>query len=148
MESNLQNQMTMTFFSRSENEAFARNAVAAFALPLSPTVEEIGDIKTAVSEAVTNCIVHAYHSRGGEIKVACGYQGDVLTIEVSDQGAGIDDISLAMQPFYTTGAENERSGMGFTIMKTFTDGLSVRSEKGKGTTVTMQKKIGRLSDAE
>ncbi|MBQ1269625.1 MAG: anti-sigma F factor [Clostridia bacterium] len=143
----MQNQMTMTFFSRSENEAFARNAVAAFALPLSPTVEEIGDIKTAVSEAVTNCIVHAYPKSGGEITVFCGYVGDELTVEVSDRGSGIEDVSLAMQPFYTTGAETERSGMGFTIMKTFTDGLSVRSEKGKGTTVTMKKKIGR-SDAE
>ena len=142
------NQMKLTFLSRSENEAFARNTVAAFALPLSPTVEEIGDIKTAVSEAVTNCIVHAYREKKGEITLCCGYEKDLLTVEVTDYGRGIDDVSLAMQPFYTTGAENERSGMGFTIMKTFTDGLTVHSEAGKGTTVIMKKRIGRADDAD
>ena len=143
----IKNSYSMTLMSRSSNESFARATVAAFATQLDPTIEEISDIKTAVSEAVTNCIVHAYPKSGGEITVFCGYVGDELTVEVSDRGSGIEDVSLALQPFYTTGAENERSGMGFTIMKTFTDGLSVRSEKGKGTTVTMKKKIGR-SDAE
>ncbi len=144
------NYMKLEIAAKSVNEGFARSAVAAFALPLNPSIEELSDIKTAVSEAVTNCIVHAYAKEEGEnaVLVECetkedeeGFGGE-LHIKITDFGCGIEDVEQALVPFYTTLSDEERSGMGFTIMQTFTDGLSVVSEKGKGTTVTLIKRIG------
>ena len=135
------NYIAMEFLSRSVNEGFARTAVAAFAAQLDPTLEEIGDIKTAVSEAVTNAIVHAYPDELGKISVrAAVFEGNVLEITVRDWGCGIADVEKARQPLYTTGGE-ERSGMGFTIMDSSMDALIVRSKPQKGTVVTMKRKI-------
>ena len=135
------NYITLEFLSRSANEAFARGAVACFAAQLDPTLEELGDIKTAVSEAVTNAIVHAYPDRLGRIAVkARVLEENVLEITVRDWGRGIADVEQARQPLYTTGGE-ERSGMGFTIMESFMDRLTVRSSQGKGTRVTMRRRI-------
>ena len=143
------NEMQLKFLSRSENEVFARNVVAAFALPLNPTLSELSDVKTAVSEAVTNCIVHGYRNAEGWITVRCVIEGEKLHIEISDGGTGIEDLEKALTPFYTTLPEEEHSGMGFSIMQTFTTDFSVRSERGKGTTVTMCKDFGaRGSDAQ
>ena len=143
------NEMQLKFLSRSENEVFARNVVAAFALPLNPTLSELSDVKTAVSEAVTNCIVHGYRNAEGWITVRCVIEGEKLHIEISDGGTGIEDLEKALTPFYTTLPEEERSGMGFTIMQTFMTDFSVRSERGKGPTVTMCKDFGaRGSDAQ
>ena len=136
------NEMYLTFLSRSENEVFARNVVAAFALPLSPTLSELSDVKTAVSEAVTNCIVHGYRGTEGWIELTCRTEDGVLHIEIADSGRGIADIGRALTPFYTSLPEEERSGMGFTIMQTFMSDFSVASEAGKGTTVRMSKKMG------
>ena len=136
------NEMQLKFLSRSENEIFARNVVAAFALPLSPTLAELSDVKTAVSEAVTNCIVHGYRGEEGWITLICRTEGQSLHIEISDSGKGIADLEQALQPFYTSLPEEERSGMGFTIMQTFMSDFSVVSETGKGTTVRMSKKFG------
>ena len=139
----MENRMKITISALSENEAFARSAVAAFCIPLKPTVDEINEIKTAVSEAVTNAVVHAYRGGEGEITLTAGYDDSgVLHMEIIDQGKGIPSVEEAMQPFFTTGAEEERSGMGFTIMRTFTDGLEVFSTPGAGTVVRMQKRIG------
>lgn len=124
-----------------ENEAFARNALAAFVLPLSPTVEEINDLKTAVSEAVTNSVVHAYDN-DGEIEITALIEGNTLTATIQDFGKGIDNVEQAREPFFTTRAEDERSGMGFTIMETFMDKVSVRSNIGQGTTVVLKKSFG------
>ena len=136
-----ENYIQLDFPSRSSNEAFARTAAAAFAAQLDPTLEEIGDIKTAVSEAVTNCIVHAYPETVGKIRMRLRIlDEDVLEISVQDWGRGIEDIRQAREPLFTTGGE-ERSGMGFTIMESFMDKLRVRSTPGKGTTVTMLRKI-------
>lgn len=136
-----ENQMQITFPSKSVNEAFARAAVASFAAQLDPTLDELGDIKTAVSEAVTNCIVHAYPDRIGTIVIRCRIlDGNVLDLTVRDRGCGIEDIEQARRPMYTTGGL-ERSGMGFTIMESFMDKLKVRSTPGRGTTVTMEKRI-------
>lgn len=135
------NYISMEFLSRSVNEGFARAAVAAFAAQLDPTLEEIGDIKTAVSEAVTNAIVHAYPDELGKINVrAAIFEGNVLEITVRDWGCGIADVDKAREPLFTTGGE-ERSGMGFTIMESFMDSLTVRSRPQKGTVVTMKRKI-------
>lgn len=135
------NRFTMRFPSKSANEGFARSAAAAFASQLDPTLDEIGDIKTAVSEAVTNAIVHGYRDTIGDITMTLKlFEGGVLEIVVSDKGAGIPDIERAMTPLFTTGGA-ERSGMGFTIMDSFMDGLRVRSKEGKGTTVTMRKRL-------
>ena len=135
------NYITLEFLSRSANEGFARGAVACFAAQLDPTLEELGDIKTAVSEAVTNAIVHAYPDRLGRIAVkARVLEENVLEITVRDWGRGIADVEQARQPLYTTGGE-ERSGMGFTIMESFMDRLTVRSSQGKGTRVTMRRRI-------
>lgn len=135
------NQMSIKFQSRSNNEAFARQAVAAFAAQLDPTIEEINDIKTAVSEAVTNCIVHAYRDTLGCITVAAKlYDDGEIQIVVRDKGCGIADIQQARQPMFTTG-DAGRSGMGFTIMESFMDRLRVRSREGVGTQVTMTKRI-------
>ena len=144
---NRKNEMKLTFPSRSANEGFARAAVACFAAQLDPTLEELGDVKTAVSEAVTNCIVHAYPDRLGEVTVRCAIlEGDVLEIAVSDKGAGIPDIPKAMEPAFTTGGQ-ERSGMGFTIMQSFMDRVRVRSRVGKGTTVVMHKAVASRTGA-
>ena len=135
------NYIAMEFLSRSANEGFARTAVAAFAAQLDPTLEEIGDIKTAVSEAVTNAIVHAYPNELGKVSVRASiFDGNVLEIVVRDWGCGIENIEKAREPLYTTGGE-ERSGMGFTIMESFMDALIVRSKPQKGTVVTMKRRI-------
>ena len=136
------NEFRMTVDSRSVNEAFVRSAVAAFSAQLDPTIEEIADIKTAVSEAVTNCIVHAYAESVGKIYIYSAIFDDGrLKISIRDKGCGIEDIKKAREPLFTT-LGGERAGLGFAVMESFTDRLSVRSAKGKGTTVTMIKKIG------
>lgn len=135
------NSIKMDFPARSVNEGFARAAAAAFAVQMDPTLEELGDIKTAVSEAVTNAIVHAYPDSIGNVTLRLRIlEGNVLEILVRDKGCGIPDVKKAMEPMFSTGGE-ERSGMGFTIMDSFMDGLRVRSAPGKGTTVTMSKRI-------
>ncbi len=137
------NYVVMEFLSRSSNESFARMAAAGFATQLDPTLDELGDIKTAVSEAVTNAIVHAYPDRLGKIVLKMRIlEGQVLELSIRDWGCGISNVEQARQPLYTTGGE-ERSGMGFTIMESFTDWLRVKSEPEKGTTVTMRKRISR-----
>ncbi len=137
------NYIKLEFPSNSANESFARAAAAGFAAQLDPTLDELGDIKTAVSEAVTNCIVHAYPDSIGKITMRLRIvDGERLEITIRDKGRGIDDLEKAMQPMYTTGGE-ERSGMGFTIMASFMDKLNVKSSPGKGTAVTMQRTIRR-----
>ena len=137
------NYMILDFPSKSANEAFARSAVACFAAQLDPTLEELGDIRTAVSEAVTNCIVHAYPEKLGNINLSCRILKDeVLDIVVKDKGIGIPDIDQARRPSYTTGGA-DRSGMGFTIMESFMSDLEVTSAAGKGTTVHMRRRIQR-----
>ena len=154
----MKNYMKLEIAAIGKNESFARSTVAAFALPLNPSLSELSDIKTAVSEAVTNCIVHAYGKKGeaeeqtneNRILIECEIEdtrggedaGGVLHIGITDYGCGIEDVEQAMQPFYTTLSDDERSGMGFTIMQTFMTDFSVTSEKGKGTTVRMSKKFG------
>lgn len=129
------------------NESFARSVVASFATQCDPTIDVLNDIKTAVSEAVTNCIVHAYlNSEKGEILIEGYIYNDVLTLSICDYGLGIDNVEKAMEDFYTTKEGDERSGLGFTIMKTFMDELSVSSEKGAGTTVNMKKKLKNVND--
>ena len=135
------NYMTLEFPSKSSNEAFARTSVACFAAQLEPTLEEIGDVRTAVSEAVTNCIVHAYPDRLGPIVVRCRILKDnTLDIVIKDKGVGISDLEQARRPSFTTGG-SDRSGMGFTIMESFMTTLEVTSEPGKGTTVHMRRRI-------
>ena len=139
----IENQVTLEFPSRSANEGFARTAAACFAAQLDPTLEEVNDIKTAVSEAVTNAIVHAYPDVIGRVSVKLRIrEGHVLEIVVKDWGVGIADVDQARVPLFTTGNE-ERSGMGFTIMESFMDTLKVRSAPGRGTSVTMARKISR-----
>jgi stage II sporulation protein AB (anti-sigma F factor) len=138
-----ENHMTLEFPSKSCNEAFARAAVACFAAQLDPTVEELGDIRTAVSEAVTNAIVHAYPNELGIVTLRCRIlKGQVLDIVVKDRGVGITDIEQAMRPMYTTGG-SDRSGMGFTIMESFMSNLEISSAPGKGTPVHMRRKLLR-----
>ena len=140
---NVQNYIKLEFPSRSVNESYARSAVAAFAAQLDPTLEELGDIRTAVSEAVTNAIIHGYPDEIGIIQLKARIlEEDKLEITVRDRGKGIPNLKQAMEPLFTTGGE-ERSGMGFTIMESFTDKLRVRSAPGKGTTVTMVRRIRR-----
>ena len=135
------NEVTLEFVSRSSNESFARSAVACFAAQLDPTLNELEDIKTAVSEAVTNAIVHAYPEELGKVQLKVRIcPGNVLEITVRDRGRGIPDVEKARQPMFTTGGA-ERSGMGFTIMESFMDHLSVRSTAGRGTTVVMKKRL-------
>ena len=137
------NEMNVSFFSRSANEGFARASVAAFAAQLDPTVDELSEIKTAVSEAVTNCIVHAYRDTIGTIYIKAQiYEDGRLVIRVRDKGCGIENIEQAMEPLFTTGGE-ERSGLGFTVMQSFMDRVRVRSCVGKGTTVTLCRKLER-----
>lgn len=138
----VKNEFRMSVESRSVNESFVRCAVAAFAAQLDPTIEEIADIKTAVSEAVTNCIVHAYAQRMGRIYIYSAVLDDGrIKISVRDRGCGIEDVEKAREPLFTT-LGGERAGLGFAVMESFTDKLTVRSVRGKGTTVTMIKKIG------
>ena len=137
----MDNKMKLTFLARSENESFARNAIAFFALQLNPSIAQITDIKTAVSEAVTNVIVHGYPSGEGEIIIETILNDNQIHINIFDTGVGIENISEALEPFYTTKPEDERSGMGFTIMKSFMDTVVVESEKGKGTRIYMTKKL-------
>ena len=137
------NEMKIVFDSRPENEGLARVAVAAFCTQLNPTLEEVSDLKTAVSEAVTNCIIHAYEGKVQTIEVRCRMQGRVIWVDVIDKGIGIENISKAMEPMFTTNPEKDRSGMGFTFMEAFMDEVTVESQVGDGTTVHMKKTIGR-----
>lgn len=141
-----ENNMRIEFDAKSENESFARVVVAAFVTQLDPTLEEISDIKTAVSEAVTNSIIHGYESEKGKVHMACKIVDNELTIEVYDEGKGIEDIELAREPLYTSKPELERSGMGFTLMESFMDEIIVNSSKNKGTSVKMKKAIKNSSD--
>lgn len=137
------NEATVAFLSRSANESFARTTAACFAAQLDPTLEEVNDIKTAVSEAVTNCIVHAYPNELGKIRMKLRlFEDNTLEVVVQDWGVGIADVAQARTPLFTTGNE-ERSGMGFTIMESFMDALKVKSAPGKGTTVTLRRRISR-----
>lgn len=135
------NEMKLEFTSKSSNEAFARIAVAAFAAQLDPTIEELADIKTAVSEAVTNCIIHGYEEQEGIIKIKCKLFVNSIEIIISDEGKGIEDIDKAKEPLYTSKPDLERSGMGFTIMESFMDEMKVESILGIGTKVTMKKML-------
>ena len=138
---NRHNEMEVSFLSVPENEAFARVVIAAFAVQLSPTVAEIADVKTAVSEAVTNAIVHGYEGTRGMVTMSARIDGQMLSIRISDQGKGIADIQQAMEPFFTTHPEQERSGMGFAVMQTFMDEVQVHSTPGSGTQVYLRKCI-------
>ncbi len=146
MLSKYDNEMRLEFLSKSANEAFARITVAAFASQLDPTIDEIADIKTAVSEAVTNCIIHAYEDTQGIIKLHCIIQDNSIIIEISDNGKGIEDVNIAKEPLYTSKPNLERSGMGFTIMESFMDKLSVESVLNLGTKVTMEKTIKKAKN--
>jgi stage II sporulation protein AB (anti-sigma F factor) len=139
------NEMSLEFAAVSDNEAFARMAVAAFIASLNPTLEELADVKTAVSEAVTNAIIHGYENRCSiedRVHIGCVIRKDVLEVTVTDSGCGIENVEQAMEPLFTTRPELERSGMGFAFMEAFMDELDVDSEPGQGTTVRMYKKIG------
>ena len=137
------NEMEVIFDSRSENERFARVAVAAFMTQLNPTIEEVADVKTAVSEAVTNAIIHGYENELHKVAVFCRIGDNLLTVHIKDTGRGIEDVEQAMQPMYTTKPEMDRSGMGFAFMEAFMDKVEVESSPGIGTTVKMQKTIGK-----
>lgn len=138
----VQNEVKLRFLSHSENEGFARTVVCGFALGLNPRVDELGDIKTAVSEAVTNAIVHGYRQTAGYIDMLLRiYDDRSLYIKIRDRGCGIADVKQAMEPLFTTAPEEERAGLGFAVMESFTDKLTVKSEVGKGTTVIMVKRI-------
>ena len=136
-----ENEMKLEFLSKSNNEAFARITVAAFASQLDPTIEELADIKTAVSEAVTDCIIHGYEDKEGIIKIICKLFANSIYIEISDTGKGIENIEVAKQPLYTSKPNLERSGMGFTIMESFMDEVEISSVVGIGTKIIMKKKI-------
>jgi len=137
----IDNEMKLEFLSKSENESFARSVVAAFVAQLDPTIEEISEIKTSVSEAVTNSIIHGYEYKEGYIVIICRLIGRLVEVQVSDDGKGIEDIELARQPLYTSKPELERSGMGFTVMETFMDKIEVLSNKNNGTKIIMKKFI-------
>ena len=137
------NEMELIFDSKSVNEGFARVAVAAFMTQLNPTLEEVADVKTAVSEAVTNSIIHGYEKKVNKIEIRCRLEEHTLYIEIEDHGKGIGDVEKAMQPLFTSKPEMERSGMGFSFMEAFMDEISVESELGKGTLVKMCKEIGK-----
>ena len=137
------NEMELIFDSKSVNEGFARVAVAAFMTQLNPTLEEVADVKTAVSEAVTNAIIHGYEKEIEKIRIYCRLEEQMLYIEIEDHGKGIEDVEKAMQPLFTSKPELERSGMGFSFMEAFMDEISVESELGRGTVVKMQKEIGK-----
>ena len=148
MKDNFTNEMKIEFISKSSNEAFARIAVAAFASQLDPTIEELADIKTAVSEAVTNCIIHGYDKKQGIVKIISKLKENEIIIEISDKGKGIENIDEAKEPLYTTKPNLERSGMGFTIMESFMDKMEVESVLGLGTKVTMSKIIKPKTENE
>ena len=148
MKSLYENEMKLEFLSKSNNEAFARVTVAAFAAQLDPTIEELADIKTAVSEAVTNSIIHGYENTEGIIKIVARIFANTISIEISDTGKGIENIELAKQPLYTSKGDLERSGMGFTIMESFMDEMQVESVLGLGTKVTMKKLIKKSENIE
>ena len=137
MKEHFENEMKLEFISKSSNEAFARISIAAFASQLDPTIEELSDIKTAVSEAVTNCIIHAYENKQGIVKIVARLKDDEIIIEISDTGKGIENINMAKEPLYTTKPNLERSGMGFTIMENFMDKMEVESIVGLRTKVAM-----------
>ena len=137
-----QNEMKLSFLSHSVNEGFARSAVAAFFIQLDPTLDELTDIRTAVSEAVTNCIVHAYRDTIGPVRITAKILGDrTAYIKIRDRGCGIPDVKQAMEPLYTTAPGEERSGLGFSVMQSFMDDLRVTSAPGKGTSVVMKKRL-------
>lgn len=140
------NEMMLEFDSKSQNESFARVVAASFATQLNPTIDEIADIKTAVSEAVTNAIIHGYEQEEGKIRMKCSVAERIFFIEISDNGKGIEDINKAMEPLYTSKPELERSGMGFAFMEAFMDSLQVVSIPGEGTCVKMKKMIGKNGD--
>lgn len=137
----INNKMKLTFLSLSTNESFARSTISCFALQLNPSVSQISDIKTAVSEAVTNAIVHGYPGKIGDITMEAWIDGGVLHINVFDNGVGIENLNQALEPFYTTREDEERSGMGFTIMRSFMDDMRVESKVGEGTKIYMSKII-------
>ena len=136
------NEMTIIFDSRPENEGLARVTAAAFCTQLNPTLEEVADLKTAVSEAVTNCIIHGYQGEVHKIRMKCVRKERTIYLDIEDDGIGIADVEKAMEPLYTTRADQDRSGMGFTLMEAFMDEVKVTSQVGKGTCVHMSKKIG------
>ena len=148
MKEQFENEMKLEFLSKSSNEAFARITVAAFASQLDPTIEELADIKTAVSEAVTNCIIHGYENRIGIVKIYAKLSEDEVVVEISDNGKGIENIEIAKEPLYTTKPNLERSSMGFTIMESFMDSVNIESIVGIGTKITMTKKIKKHEDEE
>lgn len=137
------NEMEVKFESYSSNEGFARVTVAAFLTQLNPTLEEVADVKTAISEAVTNAIIHGYENEIHKITIRCKVEGQCFLVEVEDEGKGIADIEQAMEPLFTTKPELERSGMGFAFMEAFMDKIEVKSEEGQGTIVKMEKTIGK-----
>ena len=143
-----ENEMKLEFLRKSNNEAFARITVAAFASQLDPTIEELADIKTAVSEAVTNAIIHGYEDREGIVKIECKMYAGSIQIEISDTGKGIENIERAREPLYTSKPNLERSGMGFTIMESFMDEVKIESIMGLGTKVTMRKLIKKPDHLE
>ncbi|MFR7519148.1 MAG: anti-sigma F factor [Mediterraneibacter faecis] len=139
------NEMEIRFDSRSENEGFARVSVASFLTQLNPTVEEVADVKTAVSEAVTNAIIHGYEQRVETVRIHCSIENQLFTVEISDRGKGIANVEKAMEPMFTTKPEDDRSGMGFSFMEAFMDTVEVESKLGEGTSVKMTKTIGKGS---
>jgi len=143
------NHMELHFLSRSQNESFARAVAAAFAAQLNPTIEELSDIRTSVSEAVTNAIIHGYENRQeGMVVLACDIEDNAFVATIADRGCGIADVSLARRPFYTTKPELERSGMGFAVMEAFCEEVHVESAVGRGTTVTLKKEIARYTPGD
>lgn len=148
MKEQIENEMKLEFVSKGSNEAFARITVAAFASQLDPTIEELADIKTAVSEAVTNCIIHAYENRHGVIRINAKIKDNQIIIQISDNGKGIENVDIAKEPLYTTKPNLERSGMGFTIMESFMDSMKVESIVGLGTKVTLVKTIKKQEEQE
>ncbi|QXM07348.1 anti-sigma F factor [Crassaminicella indica] len=138
--------MKLEFMSKSQNEAFARVVVASFASQLDPTIEELADVKTAVSEAVTNAIIHGYEGKEGTVIVECSISDNEIEIIIEDKGKGIEDVEMARQPLYTSKPELERSGMGFTVMETFMDTVEIETKKDVGTKIRMLKKFGSVDD--
>lgn len=141
------NKMKLSFSSISENEAFARNVIASFMLSINPTLSQINEVKTAVSEAVTNAIVHGYPDSVGEIVMEAELDDDFLHISIKDSGVGIEDLNKALEPFYSTKIEDERSGMGFTVMQSFMDEVNVNSKLNIGTVVNMTKRLNKRRTA-
>ena len=137
----MNNKIVLKFYSNSENEGLARSCISSLMLPFNPSISQLSDVKTAVSEAVTNAIVHGYPDGVGIVTLEAEIDEDELHIKISDDGVGIENTERAVEPFFTTGAENERSGMGFTIMKTFMDGFDLKSSPNQGTTVLLSKKL-------